>query len=236
VVITPISSYTNTVVGSPTGGSAEDSFTARFGNTYSYFYSDFATTGVAYSTVNGVQGWWLTNTGTTTLASNQALSNVKTNAATYVFTERTSRSGIYGYYKVNTVTTSKVTITPAVAPTPGATTPASFKVGGVLISNIPSSCTGVDFVVSAYGATGSSATPLITSGGTTVREVAVYYTRIPGSAVSSIDRTTNSVTSLVSATQAVGSLKITFDTSSGTPLLASDLYKLVVETQQDAIG
>jgi len=236
VVITPISSYSNTVVGSPTGGSAEDSFTARFGNTYSNSYSDFATTGVAYSTVNGVQGWWLTNTGTTTLASNQALSNVKTNAATYVFSERVQQYGNYGYRKVNTVTTAKVTITPAVAPTPGATTPASFKVGGVLISNIPTSCTGVDFVVSAYGATGSSATPLITSGGTTVREVAVYYTRIPGSAVSSIDRTTNSVTSLVSATQAVGSLKITFDTSSGTPLLASDLYKLVVETQQDAIG
>ena len=236
VVITPISSYSNTVVGSPTGGSAEDSFTARFGNTYSSSYFDFATTAVAYSTVNGIQGWWLTNTGTTTLASNQALSNVKTNASTYVFTEKTTRSGVSGYYKVNTVTTAKVTITPAVAPTPGATTPASFKVGGVLISNIPTSCTGVDFVVSAYGATGSTATTLISSGATNVKEVAVYYTRIPGSAVSSIDRTTTTTSSLVSASQTSGTIKITFDTASGTPLLASDLYKLVVETQQEAIG
>lgn len=237
VVITPISTYSNTVVGSPTGGSAEDSFTGRFGNTYSSSYFEFAQTAVASSTVNGITGWWVTNTGTATLASNQALSSVKTYASTYVFTERVYRNGVgWGYYKVNGVSTSKVVITAAVAPTPGATTPASFKVGGVLISNIPTSCTGVDFVVSAYGATGSTATTLISSGATNVKEVAVYYTRIPGSAVSSIDRTTTASSSLVSASQTSGTIKITFDTASGTPLLATDLYKLVVETQQEAIG
>jgi hypothetical protein len=236
VTITPISTYSNTVVGSPTGGSAEDSFTARFANSYSSSYSDFEQYSGSTSTVNGKTGWWLTNTGTKTLASNQALSNVKANASNYVFTERTSRSGDYGYYKVNTTRTEKVVITPAVAPTPGATTPASFKVGGVLISDIPSACAGVNFVISAYGETGSTATTLISSGATNIKEVAVNWTRVPGSAVASIDRTAFVSSALVSATQTLTTLKISFDTSVGTPLSANALYKLVVETQEDAIA
>ena len=232
VTITPISTYSNTVIGASSGGSSEDSFMGRFANTYSSSSGDFVAYTASTSTVNGHTGWWLTNTGSTSVAGNQALSNVKSNYSTYVFSERTLRGSSYGYYKVNTANTEKVVITPAVAPTPGATTPASFKVGGVLISNIPAACAGVDFVVSAYGATGSTATSLISS----VKEVAVNWTRVAGSATSSIDRTTAQSSSLVSATQTLTTLKITFDTSAGTPLNATDLYKLVVETQEDAIA
>ena len=236
VTITPISSYSNTVIGASSGGSSEDSFIGKFANQY-YSNSYFVEYSGSTSTVNGRTGWWLTGTGTgATVASNQSLSNVKNNSSTYVFSERAYKSGNYGYYKVNTVTTEKVVITPAVAPTPGPTTPASFKVGGVMISNIPAACAGVDFVVSAYGVTGSTAMNLISGGGTSVKEVAVNWTRVPGSAVSSIDRTSPVTSSLVSATQTLTSLKIAFDTSAGTALTATDLYKLVVETQEDAIA
>lgn len=236
VTITPISSYSNTVVGSPTGGSSEDSFTARFANQYlsSYYFVEY---GGSTSTVNGRTGWWLTGTGSSaTVASNQSLATAKSNASSYVFSERNNYGSKWGYYRVSTVTSEKVVITPAVAPTPGATTPASFKVGGVLISNIPAACAGVDFVVSAYGATGGTATTLISSGGTNVKEVAVNWSRVPGTAIASTDRTGYVSSSLVSATQTLTTLKISFDVSAGTPLSATDLYKLVVETQEDAIA
>jgi len=235
VTITPLSTYVNTVVGSPSGGSSEDSFTGRFGNSYESGSSYWTAYSTSPSTINGRTGWWLTGTETSDRASNQALSNVKANASSYVFSERTTRSGVTGYYRVKTVLTEKVVITPAVAPTPGATTPASFKVGGVLISNIPSTCKDKDFVISAYGQTGGTATTLISKNSEVVKEVAVAFTRVPGSATSSIDRSTLTTSSLVSATQTLTTIKILFDTSNGTALTADGLYKLVVETQEDAI-
>lgn len=237
VTVTPLSTYVNTIVGSPTGGSSEVSFTGRFANQYyssSYFVEYSGTT----STVNGKTGWWLTNTGqSATVASSQTLSTVSSNASTWVFSERQQSGSKWGYFRVNTVTTDKVIVTPAVAPTPGATTPASFKVGGILISNIPSTCVNKDFIVSAYGQTGGTPTTLITKSPEAVKEVAVAFTRVPGSAISSTDRTALVTSALVSATQTLSTIKILFDTSTGgTALTADSLYKLVVETQEDAIA
>jgi len=237
VTITPISSYVNKVVGSPTGGSDEVSFTGRFANKYKSGGSDFTkyTGPISTSTVNEKTGWWLIDTNSSTLASNQTLSNVSANASKYVFSERQQRDAYWGYYKVETVTTSKVVITAKVEPTPGPTTAASFKVGGVVISDIPSACEGKDFIVSAYQETGGTPLTLISKDAEVVTEAAVYFTRVPGSAVSSTDRTTLVTSTLVTATQTISSIKLLLNTDTGVALAADSLYKLVVETQEDAL-
>ena len=239
VTIAPISAYVNTVVGLPTGGSDEVSFTGRFANRYSSESDDFTEYSGSTTIVNGKTGWWLTNINTSSRASDQSLTSVRTNAATYVFSERQLRSGSsskWGYYEVESVTPLKVVITPAVSPTPGPTTPASFKVGGVVISDIPSACAGKDFVVSAYEETGGTPLTLISKGAEAVTEAAVYFTRVSGSAISSTDRTAQVTSTLISATQTLSSIKIVFNTGSGTALSADSLYKIVVETQEDAIA
>ena len=239
VTITPISTYVNTVVGLPSGGSDEISFTGRFANRYSSDSDDFTEYTGSTTTVNGKTGWWLTDINTSSRASNQSLETARTNASKYVFSERQLRSGSsskWGYYEVQTVSTSKVVITPAVAPTPGPTTPASFKVGGVVISDIPSACAGKDFIVSAYQETGGTPLTLIAKDAEAVKEAAVYFTRVPGSAVSSTDRTAPVTSTLISATQTLTSIKLVFNTASGTALTADSLYKIVVETQEDAIA
>jgi len=239
VTITPISTYVNTVVGSPTGGSNEVSFTGRFANRYSSDSDDFTEYSGSTTTVNGKTGWWLTDINTSSRASNQSLATASANASKYVFSERQLRSGSsskWGYYEVQTVTTSKVVITAAVAPTPGPTTPASFKVGGVVISDIPSACEGKDFVVSAYQETGGTPLTLISKDAEAVKEAAVYFTRVPGSAVSSTDRTALVTSTLISATQTLTSIKLMLNTETGSALSADSLYKLVVETQEDAIS
>jgi hypothetical protein len=236
VTITPISTYVNTVVGSPTGGSAEVSFTGRFANSYSSDSDDFNEYSGSTTTVNGKTGWWLTDTNTSSRASSQTLVTASANASKYVFSERQQRSSKWGYYEVKTVTTSKVVITAAVEPTPGPTTAASFKLGGIVISDIPSACEGKDFVVSAYQETGGTPLTLISKDAEEVTEAAVYFTRVPGSAVSSTDRTTLVTSTLVTATQTLSSIKLLLDTNIGVALAADSLYKLVVETQEDAIS
>lgn len=115
------------------------------------------------------------------------------------------------------------------------TSPASFKVGGVLISDIPSACIGVNFVVSSYGETGT-AQSLIASGADVVKEVAAPWTSSSDAIVASKDRTKPVSTSLVSASQTGTTLKFTFNTASGVALSANELYKLIVETQEDALS
>ena len=236
VTITPISTFVNTSIGESTGGSAEVSFIGRFANKYESDSKDFTEYSGTPSTVNGKTGWWLTDTKTSSRASNQSLTTAMANASKYVFSERQQRSSKWGYYSVDTVTTSKVVVTAAVAPTPGPTTPASFKVGGVVISDIPSACEGKDFVVSAYQETGGTPLTLISKDAEEVTEAAVYFTRVPGSAVSSTDRTALVTSTLISATQTLTSIKLVLNNDTGSALSADSLYKLVVETQEDAIS
>jgi hypothetical protein len=114
------------------------------------------------------------------------------------------------------------------------TTPASFKVGGVMISDIPTSCANVDFVVSSFAETGTVQT-LISGGGVIVKEVAAQWTG-SGSVAVSRDRNAFTSTTLVTGEQTGNSLKFIFNTAGGTALTASDLYKLIVETQQDSLA
>jgi hypothetical protein len=112
---------------------------------------------------------------------------------------------------------------------------ANFKVGGVLISDIPSACLGVNFVVSSYGETGTAQT-LIANGADVVTEAAALWTSSSDAIVASKDRTKPVSTSLVGASQSSTTLKFTFNTGSGVALSANDLYKLIVETQEDALS
>ena len=231
VTITPVSSYANTSVGPTSGGSIANTFTARFANNYSGPFQKYS---AQTTTVNGRIGWWLTDTNTTTVASPQDSVTAKVNSAKWVFVTRTTDDGDYGYKKASTVITETVIIKAGVDPTPGATTPASFKVSGVVISNIPSNCFKRDFIVSAYQETGTATTLISNTGNTVqVKEVAVGFTGVEGAAISSIDRTSaTSSSSLVTATQKLDSIKITFALGSGTVLTTDQLYKLVVETQE----
>ena len=90
--------------------------------------------------------------------------------------------------------------------------------------------------MSAYQETGGTPLTLISKDAEAVKEAAVYFTRVPGSAVSSTDRTALVTSTLISATQTLTSIKLMLNTETGSALSADSLYKLVVETQEDAIS
>ena len=249
VTITPLSSYQNTVVGSGTAGISAVTFTARVVN--SSGSNEYNASTSARTTINDddsesvprwqsrseKKGWWLSNPTSTSIINPQpTLNQVAANPSNYYFAEE-SDTGEFKKGSSSSSYSNFVIITSnAVAPVPGATTPASFNMGGVLISDIPPECEGVNFVISSFAETGNAQT-LISSGSDVVKEVAVYWTGTSNSsAISSKDRTALVTTSLVSATQNTDSLKVAFNSASGTALTASDLYKIVVETQEDAIS
>jgi len=248
VTITPISSYQNTVVGPGTPGSSAVTFSARVVNASGQEYSastssrttindDDSESVPRWQSRSEKKGWWVSSPTSTSIINPQpSLTTVAANPSNYYFVEE-SDTGKFKKGSTNSSYTNFVIITSnAVAPVPGATTPASFKMGGVLISDIPPECEGVNFVISSFAETGNAQT-LISSGSDVVKEVAVYWTGTSNSsAISSKDRTALVTTSLVSATQNTDSLKVAFDSASGTALTASDLYKIVVETQEDAIS
>jgi len=249
VTITPISSYQNTVVGTGTPGIPAVTFSARVVNASGS--TEYSASTSSRTTINDddsesvprwqsrseKKGWWVSSPTSTSIINPQpSLTTVAANPSNYYFVEE-SDTGKFKKGSSSSSYSSFVIITSnAIAPVPGATTPASFKMGGVLISDIPPECEGVNFVISSFAETGNAQT-LISSGSDVVKEVAVYWTGTSNSsAISSKDRTALVTTSLVSATQNTDSLKVAFDSATGTALSASDLYKIVVETQEDAIS
>jgi hypothetical protein len=182
-------------------------------------------------------GYWVTSA---TSSSNSAVFATEAQireGSVFFAPETSSNSGKYKRVDGSSDFDSRSIVVQAGSPRiPGTiTTPASFKVGGVLISDIPPACLGVNFVVSSYAETGT-AQSLIASGADQVKEVAALWTSSSDAIVASKDRTKPVSTSLVSATQSGTTLKFTFDTGSGVALSANDLYKLIVETQEDALS
>jgi hypothetical protein len=111
----------------------------------------------------------------------------------------------------------------------------SFRMSGVLISDIPEECEYVDFVLSFFGETGTAQT-LISGNGEVVKEVAYFWSGISGTNYSvSSDRTSFVGTTLVTATSTPNSLKFIFNTVDGTALSPQDLNKIIVETQEDVL-
>jgi hypothetical protein len=249
VTITPLSSYQNTVVGSGTAGISAVTFSARVVN--SSGSNEYNASTSARTTINDddsesvprwqsrseKKGWWLSSPTSTSIINPQpTLTQVAANPTNYYFAEESDTGEFKKGYNSSSYSNFVIITSNAVAPVPGATTPASFNMGGVLISDIPPECEGVNFVISSFAETGSAQT-LISSGSDVVKEVAVYWTGTSNSsAISSKDRTALVTTSLISATQSTDSLKVVFDSASGSALSASDLYKIVVETQEDVIS
>jgi len=128
------------------------------------------------------------------------------------------------------------------APGTSVTTAASFDLGGVKISNIPANCSGKNFVVSAYSETGTAKTLIsgpISGSNVNITEIAALWRNTADATPTpSRDRTElRTASPLVTALEGTGSLKITFNQADGRTLMkAVDLYKLVVETQENALG
>jgi hypothetical protein len=233
VTIAPISTYVDPVL-----AALENSFQANFARDYLTGPNDF--TAQSYltpppSTVNGLTGWWTQGTNTRVLQAVQSLTAAKANPGPYVFTERVLRDNVLGYYKVNRrAAPQKVVITPAVE--------TGFRVGGVIISDIPPECAGVNFVIRAFAETGTAKTLIsgqisANNSSLNITEIAALWTGNPGETTPSSDRTKLVTASpLVTALEGDASLKIIFNKASGRNLMdADDLDKLTVETQEDAL-
>jgi hypothetical protein len=115
------------------------------------------------------------------------------------------------------------------------TTPSTFRVAGVSLQDIPTDCQNVNFVLSAFGETGTALT-LISGDSGNVEEVVYKWIGIPGYAYTvSKDRNSLVPTDLVTANSTTDSLTFLFNSDLGTALSTNDLKKIVVETQEDAL-
>ena len=115
------------------------------------------------------------------------------------------------------------------------TTPSNFRMVGVSIQDIPTECQNVNFVLSAFGETGTALT-LISGGSGNVEEVVYKWIGTPGYAYTvSKDRNSLVPTDLVTANSTTDSLTFLFNSELGTALSTNDVKKIVVETQEDAL-
>jgi hypothetical protein len=132
----------------------------------------------------------------------------------------------YGFYIYETFTPGRFV----------STTPTTFELGGITITDIPEECYGRDFVLSAYG---SGPEPLELSTTLGVTEVAVNYASGVTTPAFSFDRTkageiTDAVGN-VEVSAVTGSIKILFSSAAGR-LLTDAFAKIVVETQENIVG
>jgi hypothetical protein len=255
VTITPISSYVNTVVGAGTPAIDLGTFEARFVNGSSSSSNDVSVSGFTKTTIavgsnsstviprfasNGgtsKTGWWIKSPTGSIWDPQPALATVAASPSNYYFAQELTP----GKYRKASNSSwdpwddSDVVFRNATAAVNGSVTPARFQLGGVMISDIPIDCEGVDFVLSSYGETGTAQT-LISGGGVSIKEIAALWDGGVGAVTVSRDRSAPVATTLVTGEQSSSSLKFVFNTGSGTTLAASDLYKLIVETQEDVLS
>ena len=249
VTITPLSSYQNTVKGAGTpavgigtfdariiraGGSSQEVTTAVTKQTIAAS-SGSSSTLPRFFSGSAKSGWWLSSpTSTSALNPQPSLATVAASPNSYYFAVESDSGKYRRATSDSNWDASSVIFRNATSAIDGPVTPASCRVGGVVISNIPLACDGVDFVVSSFAETGTAQT-LISGGGVSVKEVAALWTG-SGSVTVSRDRSAPVATTLVTGEQTGSSLKFVFNTGSGTTLNASELYKLVVETQEDVLA
>ena len=178
------------------------------------------------SRATNASGWWIKNSNATTQIDSQIPVDYPANAAeaisagTWSFVEEVSSNT----YKTGEYSTSYTE--PLVSLSNGA---ASFTLGGIVISKIPTDCSGVNFVVTSYGATNNSGAQDLVSGASLV---AAKWTG-SGSVTPSKSRKCSSSVSGITATQTSSSLEFTI---TGSTTSATDVTKIVVETQEDALS
>ena len=119
------------------------------------------------------------------------------------------------------------------------TTPSKFELSGVEITNIPASCSGKNFVISAYGETGTAKT-FIADGplGPQVKEITAFWDGLSNDVVRvSGDRNSFDSNEMIAGEQTSSKLTIDLVLEPGRIRLNSqEVYKLVVETQEDALN
>jgi hypothetical protein len=226
ITVTPFSTYVNTVLAAPA-----DSFITRFATSYLPDFFEETDTTPLPSTVNGITGWWAFFGGEKNLKPNQSLADAKLKGVNSVFIARTVKDGKNGYYKADKSVEGEVVITPAVE-----AIPATFRMAGVLISDIPEECDDVVFVLSFFGETGNAQT-MISKDGEEVKEVAYNWYSEEGTADAvSSSRTSYVPTTLVTADTTLDSLKFIFNLGGATAIEVDDLDKIIIETQADSFS
>jgi hypothetical protein len=234
VKVTPASSYTNSPATKTLSNAKFITVYSSYASTlvnpvtiYGYGSSNLPRFSLSSNTVSKV-GWWLNGSLTTStpVSPQPTFEQVYASPGSYYFAERYSD----GNFKK-----------PASAPLPVNTDIvmsdelSNFKLGKVVISNIPTACNGVDFVISTYGASGSAKE--LSSSGSSIYEAAVLWngggTSYPSKSRTSFQDTRVSYQCQVTSSQTSNSLTYTFTS----PVVSvKDLNKLVIETQEDAIG
>jgi hypothetical protein len=235
VKVTPASSYANSsstktltnakfITGTSGSGSTSVNPVTIYGSTSSNL-PKFS----SYSTSSKI-GWWLSSSSTTAtpITTQPTFDQVFSSPGSYFFTERNSDGTFKKPASSPSIQDVSIVMSNEIS---------NFKLEKVTISNIPPSCTGVNFVLSSYGAD-SEAQELSDGASPAIKEVAVLWNGAASTTYPSRSRTTFSDTEednecLVTSAQTTTSLTFTF----AEPYIPSkDLKKLVIETQEDAIG
>ena len=242
VQVSPVSTYTNstlraqfvtTVSDEVTPSTPPAAITINGSSSSSYPRFD--------SNSSSKVGWWFNgSTPSATMYSPQpSISTVLSNPSIYFFVERTSSSPSVKYKKPNGGVVEYVI--------DSSDDSASFKLGGIVISKIPEACSGINFVVSSYSDSGTAQTMVSNSGATiNIKELAALWldsdadtitpSRSRYSAVSTSGLVTASRTASSNSTNN-GTLSFVFvPGANGTLLSTKDLFKLVVETQEDVLS
>jgi hypothetical protein len=145
--------------------------------------------------------------------------------------------GKYGFYEYDRWTPGE--FSGFQAGVPASTTPSKFELSGVEISNIPASCSGKNFVISAYGETGTAKT-FIADGpsGPQVKEITAFWDGLSNGVVRvSGDRNSFDSNEMIAGEQTASKLTIDLVLEpSRIRLNSQEVYKLVVETQEDALN
>jgi hypothetical protein len=260
ITVSPLSKFVNgeegrRLVRAGVQAVPENSFTARFATSSYSGSSDFIVSATPTKTVNNRTGVWLTKRGddSVAVATNQDERTFSTQQRSdYVFSQNAATRTINnvstrGFYKVNDSREEKIVISAAIAGRQDEyedyEIDSEFNVKGVVISAIPSDCDGRNFIISGYDYEGEDAETLIkvesTNPDIEISEIAALWTR--NNLVTpkvSRDRTQFlNIADYVTASQTTSTLSVLFDKDIDAEYLKTeDLYRLVIETQENTLG
>ena len=228
VTVTPTSGYSNSVkevtlkTVTPTSSSSTEVPDALKSYKQTVFLNSSSRYPRFKTNTSTISGWWVS---TATGDVQSSIVGYPTSfsagiASGWFFVQETSSSN---YYKKGTGAASSQ---PLVLTSDDQS---NFKFNGLVISNIPPACAGVNFVFSAYDNVEAEAKSLTSSG---TKVVAAKWTAGSGSVTPSTERKCLSSSAAgITATQK--STSLSFDIPA--TLTASSLAKVVVETQEDAL-
>ena len=265
ITVSPISKFVNAepvveLISAAVSARSEDSFDFNYARTvYSTqstnSSSDFIPSTVQPKTVLGKRGVWLTKKGqgTVEVASNQNELTFNTDQRKdYVFSQDlvSRRNGgsnnVNGYWKVNeTSNGGKIVVSQAISARSAQTrttyTDPKFYFNGVVVSDLPSSCEGKNFIISGYGQTDGALT-LINPTGTSddISEITALWTGDIGDLpkVSKSRLSNEDILDVLNRkTQDEDSFEIVFGVANYSIYKETkDLVRLVIETQENTLG